>query len=99
MKKLLVCVLLLVVVAGMVSAVDLLNTRPLKKAVQPYVEKWGEYNYYIILMHPWEGMFAGFSWWDDQGQALHYVIFIYLNNEWILGEASEELQEIPANVG
>jgi len=99
MKKIFACVLLLIFVATAVFAVDLLNPRPLKRAVQPYVEQWGEYNFYIIYCHPWEGMTAGFSWWDEFGQALHYVIFVYIDGEWILFEASEELRKVPTNIG
>jgi len=83
----------------MVSAVDLFNPRPLKRAVQPYVEQWGEYGGYQIVSHPVQGMVAGFFWHDEMGQITKYVIFVFVDGDWAVYEASEELRKIPANIG
>jgi len=94
MKKLLVCLVLLVFVVTAVSAIDLSMVRSVNRAVKPYVEQWGEYNYYCLFCHPWYGCSVGFSWRDEQGVALHYVIFAYVDDEWAVYEASEELIQL-----
>ena len=98
MKKILLCVLVLLMVAAMVSALEFVNTRPLKRAVKPYVEAWGPYYGYSILSDEVKGTAAGFVWLDALGQIAHYVIFAYWDGEWVLYEASGELLETPANV-
>jgi len=99
MKKILLCVLVLLMVAAMVSALDIVNTRPLKRAVQPYVEAWGPYYGYHIAADEVLGTAAGFVWLDSFGQTAHYVIFAYSDGEWVVYEASGELVEMPANIG
>jgi len=99
MKKIFLCVLLLVLVASVVSAVDLFNPRQLKRAVQPYVQEWGEYGGYQIICHPVQGTAAGFFWHDEFGQITKWAVFAYIDEDWILYEASEELQKLPTNIG
>ena len=99
MKKILLCVLVLLMVAAMVSALEIVNTRPLKRAVQPYVEAWGPYYGYHIASDEVQGTAAGFIWLDGFGQTAHYVIFAYWDGEWVLYEASGELLKTPANIG
>jgi len=99
MKKILLCVLILLMVAAMVSALDLPNARPLKRAVQPYVEAWGPYSRCVIVVCEISGTSAGFAWWDAYGQVIHFVMFSYMDDEWILYDASGEIVETPANIG
>ena len=99
MKKILLCVLVLLMVAAMVSALEIVNVRPLKRAIQPYVEAWGPYYGYNILSDEVKGTAAGFVWLDALGQIARYVIFAYWDGEWAVYEASGELVEIPTNIG
>ena len=99
MKKILLCVLILLMVAAMVSALELVNTRPLKRAVEPYVEAWGSFSRCVIVVCELNGTSAGFGWWDAYGEVIHFAIFAYIDGEWILAEASGELVETPANIG
>ena len=98
MKRVLVCIVLLAFVATAVFAVDLLNVRPLQRAVRPYVEQWGEYSRYIIDDDDAQGMLAAFQWWDEWGQPVRWVVFAYIDGAWEVYEASEELVQIPANI-
>ena len=99
MKRVLVLFVLLCLVATAVFAVDLINPRPLRRAVQPYVEAWGPYDGYNIISDEVKGTAAGFVWLDALGQIARYVIFAYWDGEWAVYEASGELVEIPTNIG
>jgi len=98
MKKILLCVFILLMVAAMLSALEIVNVRPLKRIVKPYVEAWGPFSRYMIVDSEVEGTAAGFFWMDSFNQTLHYVVFAYWDGEWVLYEASEELLETPANI-
>lgn len=98
MKKILIITLILLFVATVVFSVDVLNTRSLKKAVQPYVEQWGECNRYIIDDDDVGGLVVVFAWWDEWGRVMRWVTFQYVDDQWEMLEASEELVKAPANV-